>query len=238
MSTENIPRLSNHEHLGAAAVLWLLNGKNLQETDLQSLIGRLSPSEAQRFAHFTRTMRRRQFLLGRVLLRFAVAALTGMASDEFSVVEKCGEGPQLVFSDRSYPVPKFSLSHSGDWNACVVSTTAAVGIDIELNRPNRDFDDVCAVAFESRDRVWLRSQPRTERIAAFYSVWCMKEALYKLQCNLGLNSDDARLLGNETADDSSGPDVYPYKLLLEDLGLTGIVFSNQRLSTIRRIILI
>jgi phosphopantetheinyl transferase len=157
-----------------------------------------------------------------------------MTSDEFSVVEKCGEGPQLVFSDRSYPVPKFSLSHSGDWNACVVSTTAALGIDIELNRPNRDFDDMCAVAFESRDRVWLWSQPLTERIAAFYSVWCMKEALYKLQCNLGLN---ARLLGNETAGDSFGPDVYPYKLLLEDLGLTGIVFSNQRLSTIRRIIL-
>ncbi len=65
----------------------------------------------------------------------------------------------------------------------------------------------------------------------------MKEARYKLQCNLGLNSDDARLLGNETAGDSFGPDVYPYKLLLEDLGLTGIVFSNQRLSTIRRIIL-
>jgi len=64
----------------------------------------------------------------------------------------------------------------------------------------------------------------------------MKEALYKLQCNLGLNPDDARLLGNETADDSFGPDVYPYKLLLEDLGLTGIVFSNQRL-TIRRIVL-
>ena len=237
MSTENIPGLPNHEHLRAAAVLWLLNGKNLQEADLQSLTVRLSPSEAQRFAHFTRTMRRRQFLLGRVLLRFAVAALTGMASDEFSVVEKCGEGPRLVLSDGSYPVPKFSLSHSGDWNACVVSATAAVGIDIELNRPNRDFDDMGAVAFESRDRVWLRSQPRTERIAAFYSVWCMKEALYKLQCNLGLNPADARLLGNETADDSSGPDVYLYKLLLEDLGLTGIVFSNQRLSTIRRIIL-
>jgi 4'-phosphopantetheinyl transferase len=237
VSTENIPRLSDHEHLGAAADFWLFNGKNLQQSDLQSLTARLSPSEAQRFAHFTRTMRRRQFLLGRVLLRFAVATITGMTSDDFSVVEKCGAGPQLVFNDRSYPAPKFSLSHSGEWNACVVSTTAALGIDIELNRPNRDFDDICAVAFESRDRVWLRSQPRTERIAAFYSVWCMKEALYKLQCNLGLNSGDARLLGNETADDSFGPAVYPYKLLLEELGLTGIVFSNQRLSTIRRIIL-
>src|ERR1051325_8561738 len=180
MSTKNIPGSRNHEHLGAAADFWLFNGKNLQEADLQSLTVRLSPSEAQRFAHFTRAMRRRQFLLGRVLLRLAVAAITAMPSDEFSVVEKCGEGPQLVLSDRSYPVPKFSLSHSGDWNACVVSTTAAVGIDIELNRPNRDFDDMGAVAFESRDRVWLRSQPRTERIAAFYSVWCMKEALYKL----------------------------------------------------------
>jgi 4'-phosphopantetheinyl transferase len=225
-----------HHDLGSAATLWLFNGKSVSENDLQHFAAWLGPSETSRLACFTRTVRRRQFLLGRVLLRFAVANITGLASDEFSVLEKCGEGPQLSFHDRSYPAPNFSLSHSGDWVACVVSTAAVLGVDIEVNRVDRDFDALCSFAFQAREQVWLGTRPHSERSAAFYLLWCMREALYKLQCNLGLDSDVSALVGKENSDNSL-PGIYPYQVPAGDLGLTAVVLTSRRLSVIRQILL-
>jgi phosphopantetheinyl transferase len=186
---------------------------------------------------FTRSLRRRQFLLGRLLLRYAIARVTGHAAHEFSVLETFGQGPRLLFSDPSCRAPKFSLSHSGDWIACVISTEAAVGADIEVNRPDRDFDDMCKVAFPQREQLWITARPDNERSAAFYLLWCVREASYKLQCNLRSSTAALRLLDNDSSAHFYRPRGYPYQVPADDLGLTAVVVSNESLSGIRKIVL-
>ena len=233
----SIQIIGSVQHLDSATILWLLNGKSFQENDLQRFSGRLSPSETSRLTHFSRSVRRRQFLLGRVLLRYAVAAVTGHASHDFSVLERLGEAPQLLFSDPSYHAPNFSLSHSGDWIACVISTAAVLGVDIEVNRPERDFDDICTVAFPEREQLWFTARPDNERSAAFYLLWCLREASYKLQCNLRSSPAALRLLDNHSLAHFCRPGVYPYQVPLDDLGLTAVIVSNEPLSGIRKVVL-
>ena len=225
------------QHSNSAAILWLLNGKSFQENDLERFTDRLSPSETRRLRRFTRSVRRRQFLLGRVLLRYAVAAVTGHASHDFSVLERSGEAPQLLFSDSSYGAPNFSLSHSGDWIACVVSTAAVVGVDIEVNRPDRGFDDICTLSFPEREQLWFGARPHTERCAAFYLLWCVTEAAYKLRCNLRSSAEALRLIDEDSDGSSCRPGVYPYQVPVDDLGITAVVVSNEPLSGIRKMVL-
>lgn len=232
----SIQIIDSVQDLDSATILWLLNGKSFQENELQRFSACLSPSETSRLSRFIRSLRRRQFLLGRVLLRYAVARVTGQAAHDFSVLERFGEAPKLLFSDPTYRAPNFSLSHSGDWIACVTSTAAVVGIDIEVNRRNRDFDDICAVAFPEREQLWFTAHPDNERSRAFYLLWCVREASYKLQCNLRSSAEAFRL-----DDDSDAhfcrPGVYPYQVPVDDLGLTAAVVSNEPLSGIRKIVL-
>jgi len=233
----SIQIIDSVQHLDSATILWLLNGKSFQENDLRRFSARLSRSETSRLMHFTRSVRRRQFLLGRVLLRYAVTAVTGHASHDFSVLERFGGPPQLLFSDPSYHAPNFSLSHSGDWIACVVSTAAVVGVDIEVNRPDRAFDDICTVAFPEREQLWFTARPDNERSAAFYLLWCVREASYKLQCNLRSSPAALRLLDNHSLAHFCRPGAYPYQVPLDDLGLTAMIVSNEPLSGIRKVVL-
>ena len=237
MEATSIQIIDSVQRLDSATILWLLNGKSFQESDLQRFSGRLSPSEIRRLLRFGRSERRRQFLLGRVLLRYAVAAVTGHASDDFSVLERSGEAPQLLLSDPSSRVPNFSLSHSGDWIACVVSTAAVVGVDIEVNRPDRGFDDICTLAFPEREQLWFTARPDNERSAAFYLLWCVREASYKLQCNLRSSPAALRLLDNHSLAHFCRPGAYPYQVPLDDLGLTAMIVSNEPLSGIRKVVL-
>jgi 4'-phosphopantetheinyl transferase len=233
----SVEMINRYQNSGSAAIFWLLNGKSVQENDLRRFSARLSPSETRRLAHFTRTVRRRQFLLGRVLLRLAIANITGRASHHFSVLERHGEGPHLLFNDPSYPAPNFSLSHSGDWIACAVSTAAVLGLDIEVNLLDRDFDSICSLAFPKRERSWFAARPPYERSAAFYLLWCAREAFFKLQCNLGSTAEALPSIQADKHEDFCSAGMYSYQLPVGDLGLTGVVLSNRPLSGIQQVVL-
>ena len=72
----------------------------------------LGESEARRYICFKRKERQRQFLLARMLLRFAVANLM-LPPDTLGVVERGSNAPQLVLPNENMPQPAFSISHSG-----------------------------------------------------------------------------------------------------------------------------
>jgi 4'-phosphopantetheinyl transferase len=237
VEASSIEIIDTAQDFESAAILWLLDGKSFPENDLQRFSSRLSPSEIRRWVHFARSVRRRQFLLGRVLLRYAVTAVTGHASRDFSVLERSGEAPQLLFNDPSYCAPNFSLSHSGDWIACVVSTAAVVGVDIEMNRPDRGFDDISTLAFPEREQSWFGARPHSERCAAFYLLWCFREASYKLQCNLRSSAEALRLPHDDSYARFCRPGIYAYQIPVDDLGLTAVVVSNEALSGIRKVVL-
>ncbi|HBO38412.1 MAG TPA: 4'-phosphopantetheinyl transferase [Pasteurellaceae bacterium] len=82
----------------------------------------------------------------------------------------------------------FNISHSGDWVAVVLNVNenpaatraqTAVGIDIESPRKVRDFNKLLQHFASPPEQDWFMQQ--TDEAAAFYRIWCMREAVLKSQ---------------------------------------------------------
>jgi 4'-phosphopantetheinyl transferase len=214
------------------AALWLLNGSLVREDDIEFFAKQLGASEARRYGAFRRRQRKRQFLLGRMLLRFAVSRLLSLPPDTLGVVERDNNAPQLLLFDSKSAQPSFSLSHRGDWVACVVSRDVVLGVDIECNDPTRNIFGMSHMAFHSNEYLWLLQQSEAARLSAFYQLWCTREALYKLMSALGRETVSLPLVG---AEGMLASHAGWYCYTLAHFSLTIAVCSDQPLSALRKI---
>ena len=144
------------------------------------------------------------------------------------------KSPQLIFPDRQRLVANFSLSHSREWVACATSAQATLGLDIEVIDPRRDISRISKIAFQPSEHIWLKSQPKAERASAFYSLWSAREALFKLQCNLGREIDGLSLFGDENRNFKTTAGT---AINCQLANLSVEVFSDRQLSRIRQKIL-
>ncbi|MCA1324664.1 4'-phosphopantetheinyl transferase family protein [Herbaspirillum sp. alder98] len=151
---------------------------------LQSLAQHLGPAEQALLPGFVRQRRRREFILGRLLLRHDVTRVTACPMHQIEVIERAGAGPQIVLPTAVGDTIEASLSHGGGWIACAIGTGFALGLDIETSRAERDLSALAQTAFSAAERRWLHAQIDVEK--AFYQLWCGKEALYKYGNNAGL----------------------------------------------------
>jgi len=216
-----------------SATLWLLDGSRVGEDDLAFFVQQLGASEVRRYGLFKRRERKRQFLLGRMLLRFAVSSLLSLPPHVLGVVERTGNAPQLVLPDSQSLRASFSLSHSRDWVACVAGPNVILGVDIEVNNPTRDVLGISQLVFHSDEHRWLLPQIESARLSAFYNLWCTREALCKLMSSLGRQTVLSPLVGVDGAFASQGPDWHRYTL--PHSALTVAVCSDQPLSTLYKI---
>jgi 4'-phosphopantetheinyl transferase len=174
-------KLQKNRTAQSSAAVWLLDGRAVGEDDLASFVPWLGASEVDRYAGFRRNERRRQFLLGRVLLRFAAATVTGFPPHTLNVIERRGAAPQLLLPyDDPRPI-SVSLSHSRNWISCAISSDAVMGVDVEVRDPKRDFNLMSQMVFHPQDSLWMSEQSERTRLSAFYHLWCLTEALFKIQ---------------------------------------------------------
>lgn len=163
--------------MAAHAAVWLLDGRAIDDAQLAPYAAWLGRAEALRYARFVRPLRRRQFLIGRALLRLALGELLGVPAGAVRLRERPGHAPALDFPAAA---PGFSLSHSGPWVACAVSADTALGLDIEVVDAARDLAALAEQAFEPAVATALARLPAAARAAAFYRAWSAQEARYKL----------------------------------------------------------
>jgi 4'-phosphopantetheinyl transferase len=215
------------------AALWLLDGSYVHEDDVSFFAERLGVAEAERYKGFARKARRRQFLLGRILLRVAVARLTCLPPEVFSVTERVGNAPLLTRPAEKCWIPHFSLSHSGDWLACVVSANATVGVDIEVIDPSRDSFASSQVAFQPDEQLWLLRQPSNARVSSFYELWCSREALYKLNPTLERDTISSPFFSPDGAIAYNGYGWHRYSFSRAALAI--VVCSDRNLSGIEQV---
>lgn len=171
----------------AAASIWLVDMTALSDQALASFLPLLGVSEMQRYGRFVRSERQRQFLVGRVLLRQVAGAMLGVPAHALAVTERRGQAPLLALGaavaddgGRVPALPYFSLSHSGPWVACAVSSHTALGLDIELADSERDIAALAQQAFGPEEAQELAAAPPQAPVAAFYRRWSTQEARYKL----------------------------------------------------------
>jgi len=225
--------LPKNKTVKPSVTLWLLDGSLVYEDDIGFFATQLGASEARRYGAFRRQERKRQFLLGRMLLRFAVSRLLSLPPDTLGIVERNGNAPRLVLPDSQSAQPSFSLSHSGDWVASVVSLDAILGIDIEFNDPTRNIIDVSRLAFHPNEYVWLLQRSKAGRLSAFYQLWCAREALYKLMTSLGRESLLLPLVGLDGTLTLHGPGWHGYTLAHFDLTIA--VCSDRPLPDLQKV---
>jgi len=195
-----------------------VDGCSLQADDLACLQAQLSVDEARHFARFVRAERQRQYLLGRILLRLAVGRLLDLPPAAISAVDHIGFSPSLVLPAGCKP-PGFSLSHSGRWVACAVGSSAVLGLDVEIVDTGRDLAGLAETAFHSTESAWLRRRPDEDRVAAFYRLWTLKEALYKLMSNLGKVQETAPLVDDLGAPATQGNGWYSHAMTHADIAI-------------------
>jgi len=144
----------------------------------------LGEQELARHERFVRAERRRQFIAGRALLRLGLVRLLGIDPETVALRERPGQAPALL--DRLSDETWFSISHSGPWIGCAVSTAGAVGFDIERIDAARDVLALAEQAFDSAAVAELQAVQGDARVAAFYRMWCAHEARIKLGADVGM----------------------------------------------------
>jgi 4'-phosphopantetheinyl transferase len=140
----------------------------------------LHESERQRYHGLLRPQRRRQFLLGRVLLRHALSDLFNGSPASWQIRERPGQAPRLA-SNTPSPVT-FSLAHSRNRVACMLASGAMIGVDIEYTGRQRDFLCMAAHSFHPENVRQLQALQAGEQAAGFYRFWTLHEAALKA-CN-------------------------------------------------------
>jgi 4'-phosphopantetheinyl transferase len=162
----------------STAEIFLLDIDEINDSQITSSLVWLAPTELVRYQRIARQLRQRQFLAGRLLLRYALAKLLKIPAQHITLTEQERQAPLLHIGGMTAQLPYFSISHTGNWAACACSRSIQLGLDIELLDARRDLDAISQHTFHADDVAWLKRQP--DQVAAFYRLWSIKEARYKL----------------------------------------------------------
>ncbi len=128
--------------------------------------------QAQRYRH---PHRLRSFVASRLLLRQALTQLAGLAPQEW-LFEYQQQRLQLNPQQTDWHT---SLSHSGEWQACVFAKTQHCGIDIESTAPNSRFMAIAQRFFHPQEYQQLIALAEPLRYDLFLNFWTRKEACVK-----------------------------------------------------------
>jgi phosphopantetheinyl transferase len=134
----------------------------------------LSPAEHKRLQRIRPERKRREYLLSRALMRHALSRQFSRAESSWQFSQQLAS-PPLV---GDLPADTFlSLSHSGGY-VCFAIANCAVGVDIELVKPQRDRLAAARVFMDDSECAML-ARRGAGRAEYFYRSWCAKEACYK-----------------------------------------------------------
>jgi len=136
----------------------------------------LPEDEQARFGKYRHAPSAHEFLVGRLLARRWITALTGTPASGIVLVEGSRGRPMIAAPVTTF---QFNLAHSGGVVACILSDGREAGVDVEhLDRrpvPSDLWHRFCAPA-EIAD---IEAQPIEARQHRFLTYWTLKEAYLK-----------------------------------------------------------
>jgi 4'-phosphopantetheinyl transferase len=150
----------------------------------------LAPDERARADRFRFERDRTRFIVGRSLLRGLLARYLDAVPEELTFQYGAFSKPALPGG------PWFNLSHSGAVALYAFSSSAEVGIDVELDNADFARERIAERFFSPAEVGVLRSLPVDAQPRAFLSCWTRKEAFIKARgdgLSLPLDSFDVTL---------------------------------------------
>lgn len=157
--------------------LWHLRIGDVTDSDLRLGLSWLSAEELACFRACAARSRKRQFALGRLLLRGALSHLeTSRAPGEWRIVEGPHGRPALAPDE---PFIGFNLAHSGDRVVLVTGPLQKLGIDLEYGLKRRKVERLARRWFHPSELAELMRIEPSGRQQWFYRLWTLKEAWSK-----------------------------------------------------------
>lgn len=179
----------------------------------------LSTEEIDRANRFHFERHRRDFVVGRGLLRELLGRYAGTQPETLEFAYGAYGKPALSDSDRL----RFNMSHSGGVALFAFTEGRQVGIDVEKIRADFASEDIARRFFSTIEVDCLTSLPVEERVAAFFRCWTRKEAFIKATgkgLSQSLDGFDVTLAPDVPAEllRVSGEDARDWKLFEVEVG--------------------
>ena len=157
--------------------VWLVRTSGLAPLTMRRLGAAMSADERERLSRFAADLHRRQYAVGRGLLRLLIGTYLG-CEPQFVRFEYGPAGkPQLAGDAADWL--RFSVAHSGEVVALAFAYGADVGIDVERIVVTPDWSDVARHTCTRRELDDLAQLPPGIRPERFFATWTRREAVVK-----------------------------------------------------------
>lgn len=206
--------------------LWHVNQPDFDLHDIQgSCLSWLTESEELRYRRYQIDRHRKQFLLGRILMRTVLSRYDSTIEPaNWCFIQNEYGKPAIHPQQQSKPL-YFNLSHSGKRLVLAVACFPDIGVDVERSDKSRRVEAIAGRYFSSKECEALLQMPKEQQQSRFYDLWTLKEAYIKA-CGLGLviplqhfsySFSDAGMLAIEF-DASREDDVKAWRFWQPDIG--------------------
>ncbi|HVO61789.1 MAG TPA: 4'-phosphopantetheinyl transferase superfamily protein [Terriglobales bacterium] len=138
----------------------------------------LVPEELARAAAFRLQRDRKQYVIGRGLLRMLLAGYLRLDPLAVRFQYTSYGKPQLLFPSKDCNI-QFNIAHSGAIILFGFTLEHRIGVDIEQMRSDVEIDDISQRFFSASERQWISGLPPAQRSDAFFRCWTRKEAFLK-----------------------------------------------------------
>jgi 4'-phosphopantetheinyl transferase len=168
---------------------------------LAGFSGSLSVDERRRAGRLISSQARRDFIVGRSILRAILAGYLRRPQASLSFIYSRYGKPALA-GDPEAESLRFNLAHSYGSALYAVTWGREIGVDLERIRANVHADRIADRFFSDKERDVLRQLPPEKRLEAFFTCWARKEAYIKARgigLALPLNEFDVSLAPGEPA---------------------------------------
>ncbi|WP_144291964.1 4'-phosphopantetheinyl transferase family protein [Rhodoligotrophos appendicifer] len=168
---------------GRSVHVWQIDAR---EHEADALLPLLTADETVRAGRFLRYEDRRNFILGRGLLRRLLGHYLQREAEQIRLCADQDGKPRL---QDGAPL-EFNLSHSGDRIVIGFSNAGAVGVDIEAMRPVPDYRRLARRLFSAAEQREIDHSEEAIKLATFFDIWTRKEAYVKM-LGTGIDGDIA-----------------------------------------------
>lgn len=152
----------------------------LETVTAERLASLCNAEERARIGEIRNQPMRKRKLASAALSRLFLASRLGGDAADWAVRPDAAGAPRAFHRDRLMPV-HMSRSHSAGFAAVAISTTAPLGIDVEMIAPHVSDPGFADHWFSSEERAFLdgAGTDKADYARRFFRLWTLKEAYLK-----------------------------------------------------------
>jgi len=153
--------------------LWLVSLLR-SPAELDGFLKTFSPDEVERSANIKINKAKKNYIAARGILRILLGRYLKISPEQIVFDYGKAGKPQLLSTDL-----QFNLSHSGDYAFYGICQSAPIGVDIENEKKDMEFEAIAQRFFSHEEYQAIKALPEKKKCAGFFDCWTKKEAWVK-----------------------------------------------------------